>query len=51
MVVDEGRDVVYMEFSNVFDKVPSGRPIQKIKMHVIDSNLVISIQNWFTDRR
>eukprot|EP00061_Rhincodon_typus_P004726 g23288.t1 len=36
-VIDESRsvDVVYMEFSKTFDKVPHGRLIQKLKMHGI----------------
>eukprot|EP00061_Rhincodon_typus_P012919 g38973.t1 len=36
-VIDEGRavDVVYVNFSKAFDKVPVGRLIQKINMHGI----------------
>eukprot|EP00061_Rhincodon_typus_P016329 g44492.t1 len=35
--IDEGRavDVVYMDFSKAFNKVPHDRLIQKIKMHGI----------------
>eukprot|EP00061_Rhincodon_typus_P004588 g22942.t1 len=35
--IDDGRavDVVYMDFSKAFDKVPHCRLIQKIKMHSI----------------
>eukprot|EP00061_Rhincodon_typus_P015044 g42500.t1 len=46
-VIDESRavDVVYMDFSKAFDKVPHGRVIQK--MHVIYADLATWIQNWF----
>ena len=35
--IDEGRavDVVYMNFSKAFDKVPHGRLVQKVKSHGI----------------
>jgi len=35
--MDEGRavDVVYMDFSKVFDKVPHGRLMQKVRRHGI----------------
>eukprot|EP00061_Rhincodon_typus_P010609 g35035.t1 len=43
LVIDEGRavDIVYMDFSKAFDKIPHGRLIQKIKMHgtCLDSEL------------
>eukprot|EP00061_Rhincodon_typus_P009918 g33776.t1 len=34
-MIDEGRavDVVYMDFSKAFDRVPHGRLIQKVKLH------------------
>ena len=36
-MIDEGRavDVVYMDFSKAFDKVPHGRLVQKVKLHGI----------------
>lgn len=40
-VIDEG-------FSESFDQVTHSRPIQKITMHGIHSDLVIQIQNWFS---
>eukprot|EP00061_Rhincodon_typus_P007818 g29885.t1 len=52
-VIDEGRaaDVVYMEFSKAFDKVPHGRLIQKIKIHGIHGDLAAWIQDWLAHRR
>eukprot|EP00061_Rhincodon_typus_P010730 g35247.t1 len=52
-VINEGRavDVIYMDFSKAFDKVPHLRLIQKIKMHGIHGDLAAWIQNWFADRR
>jgi len=51
--VDEGRavDVVYMEFSKAFDKVPHGRLMQKVRRHGIMGNLATWIKNWLTHRR
>jgi len=45
---DEGRtvDVVYMDFSKVFDKVPHGRLMQKVGRHGIEGNLAVWIRNW-----
>ncbi|XP_072335049.1 multiple inositol polyphosphate phosphatase 1b isoform X1 [Scyliorhinus torazame] len=50
--VDEGKavDVVYMDFSKAFDKVPHGRLMQKVRRHGIVVNLASWITNWLTDR-
>ena len=47
-MIDEGRavDVVYMDFSKAFDKVPHGRLVQKVKLHGIRDELARWIQNW-----
>eukprot|EP00061_Rhincodon_typus_P010363 g34598.t1 len=52
-VINEGRvvDVVYIDFSKAFDKVPHGRLIQKMKMHRIHGDLAACIQNWLAHRR
>eukprot|EP00061_Rhincodon_typus_P017809 g46676.t1 len=44
-VIDDGRavDVVNMDFSKAFDKVPLGRLIQKIKMREIHDDLCLRI--------
>jgi len=51
--IDQGRavDVVYMDFSKAFDKVPHGKLIQKVKSYGIQGELVRWIQNWFGDRK
>ena len=51
--VDKGKavDVVYMDFSKAFDKVPHGRLLQKIRMHGIEGDLAVWIENWLADRR
>ena len=50
--VDEGSavDVVYMEFSKAFDKVPHGRLLHKVKSHRIQGEVAKWIQNWLDDR-
>ena len=49
----EGRavDVVYMDFSKAFDKVPYGRMVQMVKSHGIRGELARWIQNWLSQRR
>ena len=51
--VDEGSavDVVYMDFSKAFDKVPHGRLVKKVNSHGIQGNLIKWIQNWLSCRR
>jgi len=45
--VDEGKavDVVYMDFSKAFDKVPHGRLLQKIQRHGIEGDSAVWIRN------
>jgi len=52
-IIDEGRavDVVYMDFSKAFDKVPHGRQVQKVRLHGIRGELAKWIQNWLGHRR
>ncbi|MBB6707133.1 reverse transcriptase family protein [Proteus mirabilis] len=51
--IDEGRavDVIYMDFSKAFDKVPHGRLVSKVRSHGIQGELAIWIQNWLKGRR
>ena len=51
-MIDEDRamDVVYMDFSKAFDKVPHGRLVQKVKSHGIRDELARWIQNWLGQR-
>lgn len=44
-------DVVCMDFSEAFDKVPDGRLVQKIRMYRTHSDLVLWIWNCFIHRR
>ncbi|GCB73634.1 hypothetical protein scyTo_0002714 [Scyliorhinus torazame] len=52
-IIDAGRavDVVNMDFSEDFDKVPHGRLVQKVKSHGIRGELARWIQNWLGHRR
>eukprot|EP00061_Rhincodon_typus_P005110 g24210.t1 len=43
----EGKAVVYMDFSKMFDKVPHGRLAQKVKSHRIRGDLA----RWLSHRR
>eukprot|EP00061_Rhincodon_typus_P013058 g39192.t1 len=42
MVIDEGKpvDIVYMDFSKAFDKVPHSRLVQKVKSHGIRGSVL-----------
>ena len=44
-------DIVYLDFSKAFDKVPKLRLIEKIRAHGIQGNALQWIENWLTDRR
>ena len=51
-MVDEGRavDVVYMDFSKAFDKVPHGRLVQKVGSHGIKGEVARWVENWLGHR-
>ena len=51
--VDEGSavNVVYMDFSKIFDKVPHGRLIKKANTYWRLGDLTRWIHNWFSGRR
>ncbi|XP_062910784.1 uncharacterized protein LOC134349811 [Mobula hypostoma] len=51
--VDEGKavDVVYMDVSKAFDKVPQGRLVQKVQTLGIHGDVVNGIRNWLCGRR
>ncbi|XP_060710826.1 uncharacterized protein LOC132835701, partial [Hemiscyllium ocellatum] len=51
--VDEGKavDVVYMDFSKAFDKVPHGRLMLKLRRYGIEDTLEVWIRNWLAGRR
>ena len=51
--IDEGKavDVVYMDFSKAFDKVPHARLLEKVRGHGIQGAAALWIQNWLAQRR
>lgn len=51
--IDEGKpvDVIYLDFSKAFDKVPHLRLIHKIKCHGITDNIAAWIAEWLKDRK
>ena len=51
--VDQGTpmDLIYLDFSKAFDKVPRLRLINKLKAHSVDGNLLQWILSWLTDRQ
>ena len=50
---DEGKsvDLMYLDFSKAFDKVPRKRLILKIKAHGIKGKLLAWIDSWLSDRK
>ena len=51
--LDEGQpvDVLYLDFSKAFDKVPHRRLIQKLKSYNFSGELVSWISKWLADRK
>jgi hypothetical protein len=51
--VDEGRpvDIIYLDFSKAFDKVPHQRLFRKLRAHGIGGQILKWVQNWLTGRR
>ena len=50
--IDEGSpvDVLYLNFSKAFDKVPHKRLVKKVKAHGIGSNIWRWSEAWLSDR-
>ena len=50
--VDEGSpvDVLYLDFSKAFDKVPHKRLVNKVKAHGIGNTIWRWIEAWLSDR-
>ena len=44
-------DVLYLDFSKAFDKVPHQRLISKLRAHGIGPEISRWIENWLTDRK
>ena len=51
--IDEGKplDVIYLDFSKAFDKVPHIRLLHKIESHGISGNVAAWIGEWLCDRK
>ena len=47
----DGVDVIYLDFSKAFDKVPHRRLISKLTSHGIDGELKEWIREWLTGRK
>ena len=47
---DENYDVIYLDFSKAFDRVPHQRLLRKIKAHGIEGKVLNWIKSWLTDR-
>jgi hypothetical protein len=52
-LVDEGSpvDIIYLDFSKAFDKVPHKRLVEKLKAHGIKGKVVNWIEEWLRDRK
>ena len=51
--LDEGQpvDVLYLDFSKAFDKVPHGRLVQKLKTYNLSNKLIAWIEAWLQNRQ
>ena len=51
--LDQGEavDVIYLDFSKAFDKVPHGRLLYKLHQYGIRGNFLWWIRNWLTERK
>ena len=52
-LLDEGNpvDIIYLDFSKAFDKVPHKRLIEKLRAHGIKGKIVNWIEEWLTNRK
>ena len=51
--VDNGKsnDIIYLDFSKAFDKVPHERLLKKVAAHGIRGNLLKWIRSWLKGRK
>ena len=47
---DDNYDVIYLDFSKAFDRVPHERLLRKIKSHGIDGRVLNWIRSWLSNR-
>ncbi len=52
-VIDAGLpfDVVFLDFTKAFDKVPRERVLEKLRAHKVRGKVLNWIRNWLTGRR
>ena len=52
MTIDKGDeyDIVYLDFSKTFDRVPHRRLLSKVKIHGIGGKILEWIRRWLTSR-
>ena len=52
-LIDEGHniDIVYLDFSKAFDKVPHARLMSKVRAHGITGEVADWIEEWLSDRK
>lgn len=48
---DDSYDVVYLDFSKVFDKVPHHRLLSKVRAHGIGGKVYNWIRAWISNRK
>ena len=44
-------DILYLDFSKAFDKVPHQRLLRKVRAHGIDGKVLEWVRSWLSDRR
>ena len=44
-------DIIYLDYSKAFDKVPHQRLLKKVRAHGIDGKVLDWIRSWLSDRR
>lgn len=51
--IDDGHsaDLIYLDFSKAFDKVPYRRLYKKLLSHGVSGNILNWVQNWLSNRR
>ena len=51
--VDNGEnyDIIYLDFSKAFDKVPHDRLLNKVRAHGIDGKVLCWIRSWLSNRQ
>ena len=48
---DENYDIIYLDFSKSFDKVPHERLLSKVRVHGINRKVLRWIRSWLYDRQ